>query len=127
MGKTRNPGALTKAVLGLPDDVRLLWGLCKDRRVSPWSKAFLGIGLAYIISPVDVIPDVIPGVGRLDDLTIAMLWVKAFERMCPANIVREHRVRISRGMADLDRDLDRLKHTAGKGLSRTLKAITPGP
>jgi len=126
MKRIGSPSALANAILGLPDDVRLLWGLCKDRRVSPWSKVFLGAGLAYIVSPVDVIPDVIPGVGRLDDLAIAMLWIKAFERMCPSDIVREHRIRISRGMADLDRDLGRLKRAAGEGLSRTLKAIVPG-
>lgn len=123
MRRIQNPRSLAVAMLGLPDDVRLIWGLCKDRRVSLWSKVFLGAGLAYIVSPVDVIPDVIPGLGRLDDLAVAILLVRAFERTCPSAIVHEHRTKISRGMADLDRDLNRLTRAVRRSISNTLNVV----
>lgn len=52
------------------DTGRLLWRVARDPRV-PWTaKAVAGGAVAYVVSPVDVIPDFIPGVGRLDDLWI---------------------------------------------------------
>ena len=50
------------------DAGRLLWRVARDPRV-PWpAKVVAGGALAYVVSPVDLVPDVIPGVGKLDDL-----------------------------------------------------------
>lgn len=52
----------------LTDSGRLLWRVARDPRV-PWSaKAVAGGAMAYVASPIDVIPDFIPGVGQLDDI-----------------------------------------------------------
>lgn len=49
---------------------RLLWRLARDPRV-PWqAKAVAGGAMAYVVSPLDVIPDVVPGIGQMDDLFI---------------------------------------------------------
>ena len=34
----------------------------------PWKYILILLGAAYVISPIDVLPDLIPGVGRIDDL-----------------------------------------------------------
>ncbi len=42
--------------------------VARDPRV-PWgAKAVAGGAMAYVVSPIDVIPDFLPGVGQLDDL-----------------------------------------------------------
>lgn len=46
--------------------------------------------LLYILSPIDLLPDPILGLGQLDDLAALILGVKLFIEMCPREIVREH-------------------------------------
>jgi uncharacterized membrane protein YkvA (DUF1232 family) len=46
--------------------------------------------LAYIIFPVDFVPDVILGLGQLDDIALLFLGFKLFIDLCPPDIVREH-------------------------------------
>ena len=74
------------------ENVLLAWNLFRDNRVSPYLR--FGIPLlvaAYIIFPVDFVPDVIPGFGQLDD--IAMLWVGLtfFLSKVPTDIKDEYR------------------------------------
>jgi uncharacterized membrane protein YkvA (DUF1232 family) len=46
--------------------------------------------LAYVVSPLDFLPDVIPIVGQLDDLGVVILGIKVFLRLCPADAVAFH-------------------------------------
>ncbi len=66
--RPREPKTVLELARFLGDTGRLLWRVARDPRV-PWpAKAVAGGALAYVVSPLDVIPDVIPGVGKLDDL-----------------------------------------------------------
>src|SRR3954468_16660859 len=51
-----------------PAYLRLLAGLLTDRRVSILDKLMVAGALAYIIMPIDLIPDFIPFLGEIDDL-----------------------------------------------------------
>lgn len=56
----------------LGDAARLFGSLLRDPEVS-WSAKAVALGaVAYVVSPLDVIPDVIPGLGRLDDLYLTV-------------------------------------------------------
>jgi uncharacterized membrane protein YkvA (DUF1232 family) len=46
---------------------RLLWRLMRDPRVPARSKALLFMIAGYLASPIDVLPDMIPGLGQVDD------------------------------------------------------------
>ena len=66
---------------GFFSKVKLAAGLLKDYckgnyREVPWNTiAYLGFGIAYLVSPIDCIPDVIPFVGLTDDtLLLAMVF-----------------------------------------------------
>lgn len=66
--RPRESGTVLELARFLADTGRLLWRLARDRRV-PWHAKLVAVGaMVYVVSPIDVIPDVIPGVGRLDDL-----------------------------------------------------------
>ena len=69
---------------------RLAWRLMLDPRVPLWAKTLVPASLVYLMSPVDFVPDVIPGLGQLDDLAIVVIGVKLFIELCPPEIVREH-------------------------------------
>lgn len=47
----------------------------RDPAVATWRKAAAALSLLYVVSPVDVIPDIIPVVGWLDDLGVVGLAV----------------------------------------------------
>lgn len=74
----------------LPSLLRLYWRLLGDRRVPLWPKAVLIGTVAYIAWPVDLIPDLIPVVGQLDDLTLLVFVGRAFLWWCPADVLAEH-------------------------------------
>lgn len=59
---------LVDAMRQIPHYLRLLGGLFTDRRVSVVDKALVGAAIAYVISPFDLIPDVVPFLGQVDDV-----------------------------------------------------------
>ena len=69
---------------------RLAWRLFWDQRVPLWTKLIPPAALAYVISPIDVIPDVALGLGQLDDVAVLLLGVKLFIELAPPEVVREH-------------------------------------
>ena len=71
--------------------VKLILRLVGDKRVNPWLKLIPVAGLLYLISPIDLIPDIaFPIIGELDDA--AVLWITNyfFVELCPPEIVNEH-------------------------------------
>ena len=81
--------------VGLINSFRLAWRLIRDQRV-PWLiKLIPLIVLIYIVSPLDLIPDFILGLGQLDDLTLLILGVQVFILLSPRAIVQQHRDEIN--------------------------------
>lgn len=70
---------------------RLTWRLLWDSRV-PWWAKLVPIGvMAYVISPVDLVPGALfPGFGQLDDVAVLLLGAKLFVELSPPDVVREH-------------------------------------
>lgn len=74
--RDRDPRTVLELARFVADAGRLLYRVARDSRV-PWpAKAVAGGALAYVVSPVDVIPDFIPGVGKLDDLYLLVRAVR---------------------------------------------------
>ena len=69
---------------------RLAWRLFWDQRVPLWTKLIPPAALAYVISPIDIIPDVVLGLGQLDDIAVLLLGLKLFIELAPPEVVREH-------------------------------------
>jgi uncharacterized membrane protein YkvA (DUF1232 family) len=78
------------------DQVLLTWALLRDPRVPLWTKGIPLFALAYILSPIDIIPDILIGLGQLDDLGIILGGMRLFEAVAPGYIVEEHRQAIAR-------------------------------
>lgn len=70
---------------------RLVWRLFNDRRVPGWAKLIPVAGALYLLSPIDLMPDMLlPGLGELDDMGAILLSLKMFVELSPPEIVREH-------------------------------------
>ena len=82
-------GRFFQVLLHLPNFARLYWRLFRDGRVSILPKALLVLTLFYVVSPLDVIPDFIPGIGEMDDVVVVLSGLWLFIRLCPPEVVRE--------------------------------------
>ncbi|HEX7938678.1 MAG TPA: DUF1232 domain-containing protein [Gemmatimonadaceae bacterium] len=77
-------------ILELPRFVRLLWGLITDKRVSTTDKLLVAGAIAYIVMPVDLIPDVIPFIGEVDDVYLLVLALRRLIRNAGATVLLSH-------------------------------------
>jgi uncharacterized membrane protein YkvA (DUF1232 family) len=64
---------------------------CKDPRVPWYARVFAGFVVAYAFSPIDLIPDVIPILGYLDDLVLVPLGIILVLKMIPPPVLEECR------------------------------------
>ncbi len=70
---------------------QLSWRLLFDSDI-PWSTKLIPfLTVAYLVSPVDFIPDPALGLGQLDDVAILLIGLKLFVDICPPEIVEKHR------------------------------------
>jgi uncharacterized membrane protein YkvA (DUF1232 family) len=93
MIESRDPArqtTLREYALLVPRMARLIARLVRDPRVPSRRKATLVLVAAYLVSPVDLVPSFIPGLGQLDDLVIAALALDGLLNHIPEAVVREH-------------------------------------
>jgi len=88
--RKRARGILREALLLIPNFLKLLYRLFKDGRVPKAEKALLLGAIIYVVSPLDLIPDVIPFVGEVDDLYLVGLTVLRLLNRAPDAVIREH-------------------------------------
>jgi uncharacterized membrane protein YkvA (DUF1232 family) len=89
-GRTRGDRTWVELARFLADVGRLLWDLSRDARV-PWTAKVVAFGaMAYVVSPIDLIPDVIPGAGRIDDLYLVVRALRFLTSAAGYDVVREH-------------------------------------
>ncbi|NQW17399.1 MAG: DUF1232 domain-containing protein [Chloroflexi bacterium] len=62
----------------------------RDRRVSVGAKILPILALAYVVTPIDIIPDYLPIRGQLDDLFVAAILLGLFILSSPWHVIREH-------------------------------------
>lgn len=78
------------AALVLPNLIKLLSRLIKDPRVPRRSKLVVGAAMAYLASPIDLIPELIPVVGLADDMLIVALALNHLISVAGEEVVLEH-------------------------------------
>ena len=78
-------------LLLLPDMVVLLFRLVRDPRVPLGAKLIAGAALAYVISPIDLVPEVLLGpIGLIDDLLIVGAALSQLLKVVHPDVVRQH-------------------------------------
>jgi len=87
----------------LPDVLRLVSRLARDRDVSLSARAWLWGLLAYLVMPIDVVPDFIPVVGYADDVILVLVVLRAVVRRAGRAKVAEHWPGSPEGLAALER------------------------
>ena len=85
-----------------PAYLRLLGGLLADRRVSVLDKLIVAGAMAYIVMPIDLIPDFIPFFGEIDDLYILIFALQRLISNAGRNVLYAHWTGATEDLADLN-------------------------
>lgn len=104
---------------------RLLWALATDPRVPMARKALLGLAGAYIVSPIDIVPERIPLVGAIDDVAVMVLAIDVFLEGLPETLLQEKLVELGIPRSELESDLARVRRVVPRPV-RAVIARIPG-
>jgi uncharacterized membrane protein YkvA (DUF1232 family) len=86
----------------LPQYIRLLGGLATDARVSMVDKLLVLGAIAYIIMPVDLVPDFIPFLGEVDDVYLLVLALQRLVSNAGRMVLLDHWTGRPSDLADLN-------------------------
>lgn len=79
-----------EATLLLPNLVKLLARLIRDPRITRRRKIVAGVVLGYLVSPIDLIPDIVPILGQADDVLLVAFAIRHLMEGAGHDIVMEH-------------------------------------
>jgi uncharacterized membrane protein YkvA (DUF1232 family) len=75
---------------------------------TPWyAKVFAALIVGYVFSPLDPIPDFIPGVGLLDEMVVVPIGVLLATKMIPREVMEECREK-TREVAEGEKPVSRV-------------------
>jgi uncharacterized membrane protein YkvA (DUF1232 family) len=74
----------------LPMFLRMLGGLLLDRRVAPIDKLIVAGAFAYILAPIDLVPDFIPFLGEVDDVYLLVLALQRLMTNAGQRVLADH-------------------------------------
>jgi uncharacterized membrane protein YkvA (DUF1232 family) len=101
----------------LPTYARLIAALLRDRRVSNRARAVLAVGGAYAVSPIDLVPGIIPVAGQMDDVYVALMATRQALRMVPAEVAEEALLRYGLDESTIDSDLATIRRLVRIGVT----------
>ena len=109
----------------LPNFLRLLGGLITDMRVSTTDKLLVAGAVAYILLPMDFIPDFIPFLGEVDDIFVLVLALQRLIANAGRAVVLDHWMGDPKqlGSLDLERTLAAAAFFLPRRIRRRLKTI----
>jgi uncharacterized membrane protein YkvA (DUF1232 family) len=109
----------------LPNFLRLLGGLITDMRVSTTDKLLVAGAVAYILLPMDFIPDFIPFLGEVDDIFLLVLALQRLIANAGRAVVQDHWMGDPKqlGSLDLERTLAAAAFFLPRRIRRRLKTI----
>ncbi len=107
----------------LPRFLRLLGGLLLDRRVR-WADRALALGvIAYVLMPLDLIPDVLGVLGLTDDLFLLALAIRRLVAGAGPEVVRSHWTGSPERLEEVTRGLEDLGALVPGPVRRALRSV----
>ena len=86
---------IQEKVKELKRETLTLYACLKDKRTPLIAKIFAGITVAYLLSPIDLIPDFIPVLGLLDDVILVPLLIKLTISLIPKPLYDEIKSKVN--------------------------------
>jgi uncharacterized membrane protein YkvA (DUF1232 family) len=109
----------------LPNFLRLLGGLLADMRVALTDKLLVAGAVAYILLPIDFVPDFIPFLGEVDDVFLLVIALQRLIANAGRSVVLDHWMGDPKqlGSLDLERVLTAAAFFLPRRIRRRLKTI----
>lgn len=114
-------GAFWEVVKRIPAYGKLIAAMGRDPEIPAQAKASLAVGGAYLLSPIDLIPGIIPVAGQIDDLYVVLTALQIAIRTSPPEAVQRHLAAQGLHPEQIDHDLSVIRRLVREGLR---KAIT---
>lgn len=86
----RMKSLMREAIMFIPNLVKLMLALLRDRRVSSSDKAILAGTILYVIAPIDILPDIIPFIGLIDDSYLVAIALLRLLNRADRTVVMDH-------------------------------------
>ncbi|WP_346884699.1 YkvA family protein [Clostridium sp. UBA4395] len=77
-------------VVMIPDIIALFMRLYKDKRVVKEVKFNISIALGYLLFPLDILPDTLPVIGKIDDLAVTFFILQKVLCDIPEEIILDN-------------------------------------
>jgi uncharacterized membrane protein YkvA (DUF1232 family) len=103
----------------LPNFLRLLAGLLADARVTLTDKLLVAGAFAYILLPLDYLPDFIPFLGEVDDIFLLVMALQRLIANAGRAVILDHWMGDPKDLSRLD--LERVLMAAAFFLPRRLR------
>ncbi|MEW6524657.1 MAG: YkvA family protein [Bacillota bacterium] len=87
---TENQSLTSEILMFLPNLLRLIGGLLRDRRVPAGEKVLLALAALYFINPLDLVPDFIPVAGQVDDVIVLLAVIRRMLNRCDPEVIAAH-------------------------------------
>lgn len=75
MSESKGDEVRVQELLGMGRDV---WRRLRDPTVPARHKAIPLVALLYVVSPIDIVPDAVLGLGQLDDIAVLVIALRLF-------------------------------------------------
>lgn len=109
-------GKLGEYLFLLPDFFILVSRLALDKRVPSKQKLMVGGIIAYLIMPIDIIPDFIPVIGHVDDLVLVVMGLNMILNDIDPKVISDN----WSGEGDVLEQMQKITATAERFLDKTV-------
>lgn len=118
--RRKRPLSARGLIRQLPQLVLLIARLLRDRRVPSVDKALFGFVIAYVIAPIDLMPDFLGALGLVDDLYLVALALGRLLGRAGPDLLLEHWSGDPRTLGYLIESVDRMGSMLPEPIRKTL-------
>ena len=108
-------------ILLLPDLFHLLCKLMKDKDVPKSSKRIVAAAVAYLASPINLIPNLVPGLGLIDDVAICVYALNKIIQTTDIEVINRHWCGRGKLFYIVDDFLEKANDLVGSGMLKKIK------
>lgn len=73
----------------VPRYLALAGNMARDEEVPARAKAILAFGGIYALSPIDLVPGIIPVLGQVDDVVVLLVSIRSALALCPPRVAED--------------------------------------
>ena len=102
------------------------WQMAHDPRTPKFVRYMIYGGIAYTVSPIDLLPDVVPGLGLVDDAAVLPGIIALSMMFIPKEVKEQHDIKSAKGIEAKQEEGARAEAKAPIVEARAEKAIELG-